>query len=37
MLAAHGVVDFDLQIHAVAALWALVLGAGVGAALRRAA
>jgi O-antigen ligase len=37
MLAAHGLVDFDLQIHGVAALWALVLGAGVGAALRRAA
>lgn len=35
MLALHGVVDFDLQIHAIAALWALVLGAGVGASLRR--
>jgi O-antigen ligase len=35
MLAIHGLVDFDLQIHAIAALWALVLGAGVGSALRR--
>lgn len=34
MIAAHGMVDFDLQIHAIAALWAFVLGAGAGAAQR---
>lgn len=35
LLAIHSVVDFDLQIPAVAALWTLLLGAGVGASLRR--
>jgi O-antigen ligase len=32
----HGLVDLDLQIAAIAALWSFVLGAGFGSAHRRA-